>query len=78
MQIMVKDNGIGISEDKHETLFDISVETTTRGTDDEFGTGLGLILCKEFVTMHKGEIWFESRSCEGSEFYSHFFRLNFC
>jgi PAS domain S-box-containing protein len=69
MQIMVKDNGIGISEDKHETLFDISVETTTRGTDDEFGTGLGLILCKEFVTMHKGEIWFESRSCEGSEFY---------
>ncbi len=68
-QIMVKDDGIGICSDRHETLFDISVETTTKGTDDEFGTGLGLILCKEFVTMHKGKIWVESNCGEGSKFY---------
>ncbi len=69
MQIMVKDNGIGVCDDRHETLFDISVETTTKGTEDEFGTGLGLILCKEFVSRHNGRIWVESICGEGSEFY---------
>ena len=66
--ISVSDSGIGIKHDKLIQLFDISQRQTTRGTNEESGTGLGLILCKEFVEKHGGRIWVESRYGKGSDF----------
>jgi len=67
--ISVIDNGIGIDSGKLTKLFDISQSQTTTGTADELGTGLGLILCKEFVEKHGGKIWVESEKEKGSTFY---------
>lgn len=67
--IFIKDSGIGLSQDNINKLFDISTNSTTPGTAGEKGTGLGLILCKEFVEKHGGRIWVDSRSGEGSTFY---------
>ncbi len=66
--ISVTDNGIGISPDSIAKLFNNSEIYTTNGTDDESGTGLGLLLCKEFVETHGGKIWVESEPGKGSEF----------
>ena len=66
--ITVSDNGVGIAQDRKEKLFDLSYTSSTRGTANEVGTGLGLILCKEFVEKHKGRIWVESNLEKGSEF----------
>lgn len=67
-EISIKDNGVGIPCDIQSKLFTISENVTTKGTEEETGTGLGLILCKEFVDKHKGEIWVESEVDKGSEF----------
>lgn len=64
----VKDNGVGIPFETQSKLFDIGEVVSTNGTDNESGTGLGLILCKEFVDKHKGEIWVESEVNRGSKF----------
>ena len=65
--ICVKDEGIGMNEEDLAKLF--GVETfTTRGTIDEKGTGLGLLLCKEFVEKNGGKIWATSKYGEGSSF----------
>jgi signal transduction histidine kinase len=66
--ITIKDNGIGINSDVLKILFDKTAPYTTRGTANEKGTGLGLILCKEFVEKNGGKIWVESKEGEGSEF----------
>jgi PAS domain S-box-containing protein len=66
--ISVSDNGIGIEPEKLSRLFDISQNITTKGTKNESGTGLGLLLCKEFVEKHGGKIWAESKLGKGSEF----------
>jgi len=66
--ISVSDNGTGIAPDNLTKLFDISQIQTTTGTADEKGTGLGLILCKEFVEKHGGKIWIESEVGKGSDF----------
>lgn len=66
--LFVKDNGIGIAKDKIVTLFNIDTSHKTKGTDQEPGTGLGLILCKEFVEKHGGRIEVESEQGKGSEF----------
>jgi two-component system sensor histidine kinase/response regulator len=66
--IQVKDNGIGIRKEDLNNLFQIDKFYSTRGTYNEGGTGLGLILCKEFVTKHGGEIWAESKEGAGSDF----------
>jgi signal transduction histidine kinase len=66
--ISVKDNGIGITSDIMKILFDKTAPYTTRGTANEKGTGLGLILCKEFVEKNGGTIWVESKVGEGSKF----------
>ena len=58
--ISVTDTGVGIPKEKQYSLFDIAENTSTPGTENEKGTGLGLILCKEFVEKHGGEIWVES------------------
>jgi PAS domain S-box-containing protein len=66
--ISVQDNGIGIKQDKINKLFKISENISTSGTEKEKGTGLGLILCKEFVEKHSGEIFAESELNKGSTF----------
>jgi PAS domain S-box-containing protein len=66
--ISVADNGIGIKFDDLLKLFDISQVITTRGTSDEPGSGLGLLLCKAFVEKHGGKIWVESEPGTGSNF----------
>lgn len=68
-EIVVKDNGIGVSEDDIKKLFLIDSNPTTIGTSKEEGTGLGLILCKEFIERNGGEIWVESKVEQGSTFY---------
>jgi signal transduction histidine kinase len=66
--ISVSDNGIGITPDNLTKLFKNSEIITTKGTADETGTGLGLLLCKEFVETHGGKIWVESEPGKGCEF----------
>jgi signal transduction histidine kinase/DNA-binding response OmpR family regulator len=65
----VSDNGIGISQQNIEKLFRIDEKYSTAGTHNEKGTGLGLILCKEFIEKHGGNIWVESKENNGSSFY---------
>lgn len=67
-EITVKDNGVGISGDILEKLFRIDSNHSTLGTNGEKGSGLGLILCKEFVEMNQGKIWVESEAGKGSTF----------
>jgi signal transduction histidine kinase len=66
--ISVSDNGIGLTRDNIIKLFDISEIVTTTGTANETGTGLGLLLCKEFVEKNGGKIWVESEVGKGSDF----------
>ena len=69
VKFSVIDNGIGIDPELMDKLFSAGKKVSTPGTNQEKGTGLGLILCKEFVMKNKGEIWAESQLGEGSEFY---------
>lgn len=66
--ISVKDSGVGISDDNLQKIFRIDSNHTTLGTSGEKGTGLGLVLCKEFVEKHGGKIWVESETDSGSQF----------
>ncbi len=66
--ISVTDTGIGMNADVLKILFDKTAPYTTRGTANEKGTGLGLILCKEFVEKNGGKIWVESKPEHGSKF----------
>jgi signal transduction histidine kinase len=66
--VSVSDCGIGISESRINNLFRIDYNVSTEGTHKEKGTGLGLILCREFVEKHGGRIWAESKEGEGSTF----------
>jgi PAS domain S-box-containing protein len=66
--ISVADNGVGISQESIDKLFRIEETHSTLGTQKEKGTGLGLLLCKEFVEKHRGRIWVESEVGKGSTF----------
>jgi len=66
--IHVTDTGIGIKADVIPKLFKIGENVKTSGTSNEPGTGLGLILCQEFINWHGGKIWAESESGVGSRF----------
>lgn len=68
IEISIKDNGVGIPQEVLPYLFDSTHTYTTEGTDDEKGTGLGLLLCKEFVEKNQGKIWAESTQGEGTAF----------
>ena len=68
LQIAVSDNGVGMKDEVLAKLFKIDEHVTTKGTEKEKGTGLGLILCKEFIEKHNGKIWAESTQGEGSKF----------
>lgn len=66
--ITVSDNGIGIDKETIDKLFDISQKHSSKGTENEKGTGFGLFLCKDFVEKHGGRIWVESETGKGSHF----------
>ena len=68
IEITVKDNGIGISPETQRNLFRIDSFHSSAGTNNEHGTGFGLLLCIEFVELHGGNIWIESEQGKGSEF----------
>jgi signal transduction histidine kinase len=65
----VRDFGVGIQPEVQKILFEKTMGYSTRGTANEKGTGLGLILCKEFVEKNGGTIWLESEVGKGSTFY---------
>ena len=69
INICVKDSGIGISEEDLQNLFRIDSTVKRKGTNDEDGSGLGLILCKEFVNKNNGTIWVDSSPGNGSSFF---------
>jgi signal transduction histidine kinase len=66
--ITISDNGIGIKPENISKLFNISQIHSTTGTAKETGSGLGLVICKEFVERHGGKIWVESEYGKGSNF----------
>jgi PAS domain S-box-containing protein len=66
--ISVSDNGVGIKIEAIGKLFRIDASSSTKGTNNETGSGLGLILCKEFVEKHEGKIWVKSEFGKGSQF----------
>ncbi len=68
IKISVKDDGVGISLEKQEKLFQINSNNSSEGTENENGTGLGLILCREFTEKHGGKICVKSETGKGSVF----------
>ena len=68
LEFCIADNGIGMDKETLAGLFDLSSKVQRNGTSQETGTGLGLILCKEFVEKNKGEIRVESELDKGSTF----------
>ena len=69
VECSVCDTGIGMNHEIKKNLFNIDVNTSRKGTEKEPSTGLGLILCKEFVEKHGGRLWVESEEAKGSTFY---------
>jgi signal transduction histidine kinase len=69
LKVSITDTGVGIKPEVIDNLFRIDVNVSTKGTDNEKGTGLGLLLCKEFVEKNEGRISVRSTLGEGSTFY---------
>lgn len=69
LNFTISDTGVGMNEEQLHKLFKLDKTYSSMGTDDEVGTGLGLIICKEFVEAHQGEIWAESALGKGSSFH---------
>ncbi len=69
VEVAISDFGIGIEDDDIKKLFRLDESFSTKGTADEEGTGLGLLLCKEFIVKNKGKIWVTSEKGKGSTFY---------
>ena len=68
LTVTISDNGVGISKDRINKIFNITENYSTPGTQKETGTGLGLILCKEFIEKNNGRIWVKSMVGIGSSF----------
>lgn len=68
VRIEVIDTGVGIPPENLDKIFNPNVQTTTEGTDNEGGSGLGLLLCQDFVQKNNGEIGVESKLGEGTTF----------
>ncbi|MBI2416488.1 MAG: DUF1638 domain-containing protein [Ignavibacteriales bacterium] len=75
VEISIADTGVGITDNIVQKLFKIGEKVSSLGTENEASTGLGLIICMEFVEMHGGKIWVESKEGSGSTF---FFTLPAC
>lgn len=69
VEFVVRDHGIGISEQNQSKIFKFEKLFTTKGTKGEKGTGLGLSLVREIVERHGGQVWFYSKEGKGSEFH---------
>jgi CheY-like chemotaxis protein len=69
VEIIVRDEGLGISEENQSKLFRIDQKFSLQGTSGEKGSGLGLTLVKEIIDKHGGQVWFYSQVGEGSEFH---------
>ena len=67
--ISISDNGMGMTREEVAALFKLNSAKSKPGTKQEKGSGLGLILCSEFMGMHKGRIWADSTPGQGSTFY---------
>lgn len=67
--ILIEDNGVGMSGDKIDSLFRIDKNNSTEGTNNEKGTGLGMLLCHEFISKYNGNIYVDSALGIGSKFY---------
>jgi signal transduction histidine kinase len=67
-RVIIEDTGVGISEQNLHNLFELDKPISTKGTAGEKGTGIGLILCKEFIIKNKGKIFVESTENVGSKF----------
>ncbi len=65
----IRDNGKGISKENLDKLFKKEYHYVTNGTNNEKGTGIGLLMCKDFIDIHGGKIWAESEKGKGSVFY---------
>jgi len=68
IEIKISDSGIGMTPELKNKLFMINEKTSRNGTEGELSTGLGLLLCKEFIEKHNGKIWVESEVGDGSIF----------
>jgi len=68
-RVTVADNGVGIPKSEMDELFILESRHSKLGTNEEVGTGLGLLICKEFVDIHGGKIWAESHPNKGSKFH---------
>jgi len=68
-QIAIADTGLGIAQNRIDKIFDLGEKTSTKGTEGESGTGLGLSVCKEFIELHGGNLSVESTLEMGSTFY---------
>ena len=68
IEISIKDTGIGMSNKMIDDLFRLDVQTNRKGTEGEPSSGLGLLLCKDFIEKHGGKIWVESEEGKGSIF----------
>jgi len=68
VEISIGDNGIGMNQEMIDHLFLLDVNTSRSGTEGECSTGLGLILCKDFIEKHGGKLWVESEEEKGSTF----------
>ena len=68
VKFAITDNGIGMSKYLLDNLFKVGVNTNRQGTNGEHSTGLGLLLCKEFIEKHKGEFIIKSQEGKGSTF----------
>ena len=68
IEVTVSDTGVGMSEENVKKLFKLEEKVSSKGTEGEPSTGLGLLLCKEFVEKHGGKIWVESEVGKGSRF----------
>jgi len=77
IKISVIDNGIGMTEEVFNKLFEFTGNDSVEGTENEKGSGLGLILCKEFIEMHGGKLLVETKSGKGSRFSFTLPKLNY-
>lgn len=69
VEISIRDTGIGMSKKMIDNLFHPDINTNRKGTEDEFSTGLGLMICKDFIEKLGGKLWIESEIGVGSVFY---------